>query len=418
MRTSPSETPSPSHEGKGRGGGVPVRILRLLLILPCLWLPAAHALETVLGKALFERLWVSSPASTASADGLGPLYNARSCESCHRRGGRGRVDLPGSGPVESVAMVPRLTDDPSYGWQIQTRAVPGLAAEARLRVDYSDWPMTLANGTPVTLRRPVYRLENLAHGPLHPDTRLLPRLGPSLHGLGLVERLPDEVITALADPHDRDGDSISGRVAWQWRDGRRRVGRYGWQAELVDLQEQTEQALLLDLGLSTPARPVPAGDCTQTQRDCLDAPHGQSPHLDNEEVSAQMATLITRYVAALPAPPPADTTAPGARLFREIGCAACHRPRLKGEDVTVRAYSDFLLHDLGPELEGEEWRTAPLWGLGRLLAEGAPLLHDGRARDAVEAILWHGGEADASRQRFRALPAHGRRALLDFLETL
>ena len=394
------------------------RALLPLLILPCLWLPAAHALDTVLGKALFERLWVSSPASTTAADGLGPLYNARACESCHRRGGRGRVDLPGSGVVESVAVVARLGNDPVYGWQVQTRAVPGLAAEGRLRVEYSDWTMALADGTPVTLRRPVYYLDDLAHGPLHPDTRLLPRQAPSLHGLGLVEQLPDDAITALADPGDRDGDGISGRVAWQWRDGRRRVGRYGWQAELVSLQEQTEQALLLDLGLSTPARPVPAGDCTDAQRDCLDAPHGRSPHLDGEEVSAQMAALITRYVAALPAPPPADTASPGARLFREIGCAACHRPLLRGEDVVVHAYSDFLLHDLGPGLEGEEWRTAPLWGLGRLLAENAPLLHDGRARDATEAILWHGGEADASRQRFRALPAGERRALLDFLETL
>ena len=371
---------------------------------------AADGLTVAVGKALFERNWVPAPASTRSTDGLGPLFNARSCTGCHRGGGGATAAI--EGPDLSRELVVRLPAGSPYGRQLQTDAVQDLTPEGKAQVRYTDVPVPLADGTTVVLRRPTFAVGDAGFGPV--PARLSPRRAPSLRGLGLLAAVPAGVIAARADPDDRDGDGIRGRVG---------AGRFGLRAEQPSLREQAADALLVDLGLATTLRTEPAGDCTAGQAACRAAPQGDDAGQPGVEIGDEILDSIVAYLAALPPPPaPAgsDDTA-GAQLFGTLGCSACHAPTLGG--MTAAAYTDLLLHDLGPELADQGaaadpaarlWRTAPLWGLGSTPA----LLHDGRARDAQEAILWHGGEAEPARERFRALDAAARDQLLRFLAGL
>lgn len=416
-----------------------------------------------LGNALFRKLWVASPASTLGSDGLGPLYNARSCENCHLRDGRGH---PPEGPEDSrVSMVMRLSvpggdgsgpqaiadwlttlDEPAYGGQLQDFAAPGQAAEGRWSVSYSDVPVTLADGTVVTLRAPEYALSDLAFGPLAEGAMLSPRVAPPMIGLGLLEAIPAADILAHADPEDRDGDGISGRpaVVISPETGAPMLGRFGWKGGAASLRDQSAAAFAMDMGLSTDLHPVPWGDCTEAQAACRAAPDGQEPGIrDGLEVDRESLDLVTFYARNLAVPGRADAgeaeVLRGKAAFYGAGCPACHVPkfvtaRLEGEPERsfqlIWPYSDLLLHDMGPGLAdnrpegratGQEWRTPPLWGLGSTAAVGggkATYLHDGRARDLSEAILWHGGEASAARDAFAAMPAPDRQALITFLESL
>lgn len=381
---------------------------------------AGDGLAAAIGKALFDRDWVAAPASTRATDGLGPLHNARSCAACHPAGGRAPLTLAADGSPAGPGLVLRFAD-PVYGRQLQTRAVHGQAAEGRLRVVYSEEPVRLDDGALVSLRRPHYTIEASAFGP--PPVRLSARLAPGLRGAGLLAAVPDAVPAALADPDDRDGDGIRGRPG---------SGRFGLRADVRDLAGQIAEALLLDLGLASADRPQPEGDCTPAQAACRAGPHGDREGVPDVEVGAPILAAIKAYITALRPRQRTETTEQGERLFAAIGCAACHVPQLpvragEGASGMITAFTDLLLHDLGPDLAdqgGEDdpaarlWRTAPLWDLGRNLAAGRTLLHDGRARDLLEAILWHGGEAGAARTRFQALGADDRAAFLAFLESL
>lgn len=357
-------------------------------------------MDAALGKALFERNWVAAPASTTSADGLGPYYNARACAACH----------PGGGGSADPAHFNYLSADTRYGQTLQTRATTGLAAEARVELDYVPWQqLTLDDGHTLTLSRPALRVEALAQGALLGGVSA--RQPPTLAGLAALDRVDIATLQALADPDDNNGDGISGRVAWL-ADGQ--PGRFGWQANSTDLRAQVARALSLDLGLSTPELPAAAGDCSASQPECLRA---AGPDQEAPEVSAQMLDLVLTWLHNLPPPPgPAGADAPGAQVFDAVGCSGCHVPRLPAGEQVLAAYTDVLLHDLGPGLAAQinsgaaqpgEWRTAPLWGL----AQRQRYLHDGRAASLDEAIFWHGGEAAVSVEAYRALTA-GRRALL------
>lgn len=382
----------------------------------------ADGLQVAVGKALFDRVWAPAPASTRATDGLGPLFNARSCSACHHAGGGAALDPRGK--PTGTGLVLRLPDDPVYGAQLQTGGMQGQPAEGELVVRWQEVPRSLADGTVVHLRRPEIGILRPAYGP--PPRHLSPRLAPSLHGVGLLATVPAAAIAARADPADRDGDGISGRIG---------AGRFGLRAEEPTLRAQVQAAMLLDLGLGTSAQPRPAGDCTATQADCLAAPHGDDGPTVGVEIGDEMVDALVAYLAALPAPAPTagGSDGGGAALFASLGCAACHIPTLpavtrRGAPITIEPYTDLLLHDLGPELAdqgaaGEPtarlWRTAPLWSLGKAGAAGpATLLHDGRARDPQEAILWHGGEALATRERYRDLAAADRARLLAFLASL
>jgi CxxC motif-containing protein (DUF1111 family) len=407
---------------------------------------AEDTMDKVLGKALFERLWVSAPSSTTAADGLGPLFNARACSSCHQGGGRAKVSLregdlpPSAGLTVRVGAVGggKLVPHPELGLQVQTMAVPGLRPEGKLHVTFETHTERLADGTEVALRRPRISIV----GPDAPrDLAWISlRLAPSLRGSGLLERVPLSRLATLADPDDLDNDGISGAIVMgQYGEEDIGPGRFGWKGEEPDLLQQTAAAFHLDLGLATPLRPELWGDCTNAETACRAAPHGAAS--GEVEVGRDIVTLIATYLRALPAPAASGDSGAvkeGAAIFAAIGCGSCHTAQqpaelAAGRTIWFRPYSDLLVHDMGEGLAdrasddsvaavagARDWRTAPLWGLGARAAapEGANLLHDGRARSILEAILWHGGEAAPAKQRAADLSAADRAALIAFLESL
>ncbi|MCX5495251.1 c-type cytochrome [Kaistia dalseonensis] len=400
--------------------------IRALLLTPFLLPAAAFAadgLNAAIGKALFDRFWVQAPSSTAANDGLGPLFNEKSCQSCHSgKALSARIVALPDGTLEPRGLATRLGSadgipDPVYGRQIQPRAVTGLISEGTVAYALGPKP---ANPVRITVTP--------SRGPLDPRTHRGARQAPSLRGIGLLDEVDDKAIEALADPDDMNGDGISGRVRWLTVDGKRVIGRYGWKASAATLEQQTADAFMLDIGLSSPLAPHPSGDCTAAEADCLAAPNGRSPGFDDEEISNQMIGLVTAYLHSLKAPPALSSTPPGAAIFAQAGCAACHVPSLPTRTGgTVAIYSDLLLHDMGPALDdgvGEpgvassEWRTAPLMTLSVRREADRRYLHDGRAATLDDAIRAHGGEADAARSNYEALSAADRAALIAFLETL
>lgn len=439
---------------------------RLVFSRPIPGLSDAERLDFQLGRALFERPWVAAPASTDSADGLGPLYNARSCSGCHPRNGRGLA--PGQDGRAPVALVlhlsvpppwgeraPQRTTDPqarrtdplpepTYGAQFQPLALPGQIAEGWVEVHYGTIEIQLAAGELVRLQAPTYQPRGLSYGPMAPETLTSPRLAPHLIGLGLLEAVPENAILALADPEDADGDGISGRPnrIWDTARGQAVLGRFGWKAGEASVDAQIQSAFAHDLGIATPRHPDGAGDCTERQPQCLIAPHGNSPRHAGAEAGPEVVALVAHYTRNLAVPvrrdPPAPAVLDGEATFHRIGCAACHRPELPvpdqaeggaGNQGRIRPYTDLLLHDMGTGLadgrpegdaDGQEWRTPPLSGIGLLPGVSGPAayLHDGRAKSLLEAILWHDGEARASRDAMVALPSSGRANLLRFLESL
>jgi len=415
-----------------------------------------------LGNGFFRKVWVASPSSTQSSDGLGPLFNARGCQNCHLKDGRGhppmgaeddgvsmflRLSVPPRSDAEVAALASgeaNVIAEPTYGTQLQNFAVNGLRAEGQMTIVYSDVPVTLGDGTVVTLRAPTYSVANPAFGPLAPDVMLSPRVAPQMIGLGLVEQIPVEDILANADPDDRDGDGISGRPNWvrALETGELMLGRFGWKAGAATIRTQSAEAFAGDLGLSTPLLNRPYGDCTAAQPDCLAFPTGEQERFGVGEVPDPILDLVTHYSQNLAVPQRRAIDDPavlrGKAAFYEAGCIACHTPKF----VTSRAapnaahrfqliwpYADFLLHDMGEGLadrrpeaqaDGYEWRTPPLWGIGltETVSGHTLFLHDGRARNLTEAILWHGGEAQAARDAFAALPKAVRDDLIAFLESL
>lgn len=382
------------------------------------------------GLVVFERLWVPSPvrASLGRFDGLGPLYNASACSRCHIRNGRASAphDPRGLRQLVMRILVPGedgvLSPDPIYGRQLQTAATPGHPPEAALQVAYVPSPVTMSDSTVVELRRPDYRLDDLAYGPMHAGAALSPRIAPPMIGLGLLEAIPADQILAHADPDDRDGDGISGRanILTEDANGAPVIGRFGWRASQPTVRDQAAAAFLDDIGMSTTLHPEPHGDCSAAQEECHRVVIGADV-IEIEDRAMSVLDYFSRHVA-VPERDAADETE-----FIKAGCTACHTPSfdLPGSEgpKTIRPYTDLLLHDMGDDLAdgtGSEWRTAPLWGLGltQTVNPDAGFLHDGRARTILEAVLWHGGEAAAARDAVIAMTAAERDALLAFLESL
>ena len=424
-------------------------------------------LDFKLGNGLFKKLWVSAPSSTLASDGLGPLYNARSCQRCHLKDGRGhppegpeddavsmflRVSVPGDPAAEISALEAFLLSlgdegrhtrpDPVYGGQLQDFGVAGMAAEYRLGVSWDEIEVPL-NGEVASLRRPTWTAEDLGYGPLAEGAMLSPRVAPQMIGLGLLEAIPAADILALADPGDADGDGISGRaqIVWSVEHDRPMLGRFGLKAGAPTVREQTAAAFAGDIGISSPLFPAPWGDCTEAEAACRAAPHGDADDR-GAEIDAQGLDLVTFYSRNLGVPARRDAGDPqvlnGKRVFYEAGCASCHVPkfvthRLDGQPEQsfqlIWPYSDMLLHDMGEGLadnrpegraSGREWRTAPLWGIGLVpqVNGHSYYLHDGRARSLLEAVLWHGGEAEAARDHVIALEPSDRADLIRYLESL
>jgi len=417
-------------------------------------------LDFKVGDGIFRKLWVAAPSSTTSSDGLGPLFNSRSCQGCHLKDGRGRPPEKGE---EAVALFLRLSvpptteqerealrsfrqatiPEPTYGGQLQNFAIQGLLAEGQMVITYKDRPIRLADGATVTLRAPTYSVDGLNYGPMRSDVMLSPRIAPPMIGLGLLELIPEEAILANADPDDRNGDGIRGRpnTGWDVTADKPMLGRFGWKAGEPTIRQQVAHAFAGDIGLSTAIAPLSWGDCTVNQKQCLDAPDGADP-VEKVEVTARMMDLVTFYSRNLAVParrnPGSKQVLAGKKLFHDIGCAACHVPSFRTasaddrpelSDQLIWPYTDLLLHDMGEDLAdnrpeaaagGRDWRTPPLWGVGltRIVNGHTNFLHDGRARNVLEAILWHGGEAQGARDRVIKLSRRDREALLAFVNSL
>lgn len=413
-----------------------------------------------LGDALFRKLWVSSPSSTQASDGLGPLFNARACQSCHIKDGRGH---PPEGDADSTSMFLRLAKtattelekqdlknfvratipDPIYGGQLQDLAVPGLAGEGQMKITYEDITETFADGVTISIRKPSYEAVNLNYGPLDPHTTLSPRVTPQMIGLGLLEAIHESDIIGNADLDDQDGDGISGKYQIIGDgNGNQTLGRFGWKAEMPNIRKQSAGAFAGDIGISSPEAPRNYGDCTTAQNDCFAMPHGEQARLGVGEASEEVLSLVTFYSKNLAVPARRDTEniniLDGKKHFYYLGCATCHRPKYvtsrNAENKEHRfqliwPYTDMLLHDMGEGLadgqqvgiaKGQEWRTPPLWGIGltETVSDHTFFLHDGRARNLTEAIIWHGGEAETAKNNFMRLDKPERDNLIKFLESL
>ena len=413
------------------------------------------------GNGIFRKIWVSAPSSTTSSDGLGPLFNARACQRCHLKDGRGRppaagertetmflrLSIPPQTEAERAALREHrqsVIPEPTYGGQLQNLSIQGILAEGEMTIAYEETPVTLADGEVVSLRAPTYGVSGLHYGPLHPETILSPRVAPPVIGMGLLEAIAEADILAGADPEDRDGDGISGRanIVWSDESGRPMLGRFGWKAGNPTVSQQSAAAFRGDVGISTPLYPRPHGDCTAAQESCRTAPHGGASAQNTVESSAALVDLLVFYTRNLGVPARRDIGDPqvlaGKRLFYEANCTGCHTPKFVtrrdsiGEEQSFQLiwpYTDLLLHDMGEgladgrpegEADGREWRTPPLWGIGltETVSGHTFFLHDGRARNLLEAILWHGGEAEAAKERVVAMTREERVALLAFLRSL
>ncbi len=342
-----------------------------------------------------------------------------------------RLSTPGEDPFLG-GPVP----DPAYGDQLQDRAINGVEPEGRIALTHEPIEIERADGTVSTLALPIYTFEDLAYGELSEELLVSPRIAPIVAGSGLLEAIPDDKISAAADPDDEDSDGISGRVnmVWDARAEELRIGRFGWKANVPTLEQQTAAAFLGDIGITSPLFPDPG--CTETQASCHDAPSGGEPEIDQQKIDR-----IVFYLRTLAVPARRDVehdeVRQGEEIFSRIGCSSCHTPTVETGDSpieelanqTIHPYTDLLLHDMGPALadgrpdfgaSGSEWRTPPLWGIGLVdtVNGHTRFLHDGRARSLEEAILWHGGEAEAARLSFTELTDEEVEALLAFLEDL
>ena len=395
--------------------------------------------------SFFNQAWVEAPASTQHRDGLGPLFNARSCASCHFKDGRGEPPEEGekflglllrasiSGISETGAPIPSR----KYGDQIQPFALPDIPAEANPIIEYEEIKGAYADGEEYTLLKPTYFLEDLEYGEPEDDIMLSPRDAPAVIGMGLLEAIPESRLEALSDPDDDDGDGISGKINWDWDKANQKhsVGRFGWKSEETSVASQVAGAFLGDIGITTPLHME--NSCAEEQELCQEEANEEEP-----EINQNLYDKVVLYTSLLAVPMrrswDSEPVLDGKKLFLEIGCDSCHTPSHTTEihdvfpelsEQKIFPYTDLLLHDMGEGLsdnrhsfdaEGSEWRTPPLWSVGLVESVNGHtrFLHDGRARNLTEAILWHGGEASASQKEFTALSKEERILIITFLESL
>ncbi|WP_085647265.1 MULTISPECIES: di-heme oxidoredictase family protein [unclassified Pseudomonas] len=447
-----------AEPGEARSGGAATvrKSDQNAFSLPSANLPPSRRVDFSVGNSFFRSPWVIAPSTTTARDGLGPLFNTNACQNCHIKDGRGHPPTPDA--ANAVSMLVRLSipdapqyaklieqvgvvPEPVYGGQFQDMAVPGVAPEGKVRVDYTPVPVRLKDGTEVELRKPVLQITQLGYGPMHPDTRFSARVAPPMIGLGLLEAIPEEAILANAAAQAKENNGISGRPNRVWDDAQQKtvMGRFGWKAGQPNLNQQNVHAFSGDMGLTTSLRPF--DDCTDAQTACKQAPNGNGP--DGEpEVSDNILRLVLFYSRNLAVPARRgvndEQVLAGKSLFFQAGCQSCHTPKYTTAanaaepelaHQVIRPYSDLLLHDMGEGLadnrtefqaSGRDWRTPPLWGIGltQTVSGHTQFLHDGRARNLLEAVLWHGGEAKAAQQQVLSFNAEQRAALLAFLNSL
>lgn len=397
------------------------------------------------GNSLFRQSWVSAPASTTARDGLGPFFNATACANCHFKDGRGRPPLfdgeLGRGLLIRLSLAGHDANgnpftDPVYGGQLQDNAILGQIIEGNYTITYSPLIETLADGTVVELQAPTYNFINLGYGPMADGIMISPRIAGQMAGLGLLEAVSESDILSRADESDSNHDGISGKANYVYdiASNSQKLGRFGWKANEASIRQQVAGAFSGDMGLTSSL--FPNENCPPGV-DCDAIPNGGSPEVTNEALDR-----VTLYSTTLAVPARRNHTAQnvleGKKIFNDLKCVSCHSPKMQTgtthpiialRNQTIRPYTDLLLHDMGPGLadnapsflaSGTEWRTQPLWGIGLIHTVNGHtrLLHDGRARNVEEAILWHGGEAQQAKNSYKQLTATQRNNLLAFINSL
>ncbi|MFT3704892.1 MAG: di-heme oxidoredictase family protein [Agriterribacter sp.] len=392
-----------------------------------------------IGDVQFSSTFVSAPAPINP--GLGPIFNNVGCASCHINDGRGKV--PGAGET-SVLMLFRISiagqnahggpnGVPGFGEQLQNRANIGVKKEGDVSIAYNDQPFTFNDGTEYKLRFPTYTVNN-SYTAYPGDAMLSPRVAAPIFGLGLLEGVSDADILSRVDEKDTDGDGISGKANYVWNfiTNSTTLGRFGWKANQPNLLQQVAAAYNQDIGITNSVFPQESS-LTQPQYDKL---------LDDPEITDSLLYSVEFYIRTLAVPGRRNltdaTVQQGKQLFVQAGCAKCHIPDMRTavnvsfpsvSNQLIHPYTDLLLHDMGDSLAdnrpdflatGNEWRTAPLWGIGLTQKVNGHnnFLHDGRARSLLEAVMWHGGEALQARNKVKAMTADERNALVKFLESL
>ncbi len=427
------------------------------------------------GNAFFKQPWVIAPASTDSRDGLGALFNVAACQSCHIKDGRGHAPMTSSDDADSLLIrlaMPASNDEqrqqlqssmiekvahPMYGGQLQDRGIQSVPAEARIEVQWTDKPVTFADGHIETLRAPTFTLTNPGYGAFDDELMVSPRIALPMIGLGLLDQIPDTDIKKQAVSASKDTTAISGKFNWVMdpQTGQTALGRFGWKAGQTKLVTQNQSAFNEDMGLTSNIRPIES--CTPLQTACLKATTGSDAQGDNKpavEVSDEVVKFVEFYTRNLAVPNRRDAdneqVLAGKKHFYNLGCQSCHTPRyqlpktnddhLEQHGQVIYPYTDLLLHDMGDDLADRtiagklpskdaqveflansyEWRTPALWGIGlaQTVDPQATFLHDGRARTLLEAVLWHGGEAKAQQQKVLQLDKQGRAELNAFLQSL
>jgi CxxC motif-containing protein (DUF1111 family) len=416
------------------------------------------------GRRLFHTSFVDgthsehpqdNPVFTAHAGQIGPRFNQTRCIACHALNGRSAAAVIGAKiDTMSVLTASRAADgtvvpDANYGMNIQQNGSAANAPDLGVSVkSYITSNRTLGTGEKVELVRPVYAFKGAV------PSLFSVRQAPQVIGMGLLEAIPETTILALSDPEDKNGDGVRGIPNWvsDPETGETRLGRFGWKASKSSLRHQAGEALVQDMGVTSPV--YPSRGCQKGAADCR-TPDGSAGISETEiqRLSQYLALIAVPAQRSLRsgypdgvAPLPGHDVNPqqidlGSKLFARAQCVACHTPQLKTgnnhplaelRNQTISPYTNLLLHDLGPEMADtlpeakaapNLWRTAPLWGIGSLRyvqggVQSARYLHDGRARTITEAILWHGGEGSKSRANFEAFTKDERDALLAFLDSL
>ncbi len=433
-----------------------------------------------IGNAFFRQPWVVAPASTDSRDGLGALFNVAACQSCHIKDGRGHAPMSRDDDADSLLIrlaMPPTTDTqrqqlqnsliekvvhPMYGGQLQDRGIQGVPAEARIAVEWTDKPVTFADGHIETLRAPTFNLTNPGYGPFDEELMVSPRVALPMIGLGLLEQIPDadikkQAVSTHKSGTDKNSDAISGRfnMVMDPQTGKVALGRFGWKAGQTKLITQNQSAFNEDMGLTSNIRPRES--CMPAQTACVNAVTGADEQGNGKppvEVNDEVAKFVEFYTRNLAVPHRRNAddklVLAGKKRFYDIGCQSCHTPRyqlpktnddhLEQHGQVIYPYTDLLLHDMGDDLADRtiagklpprdvqveflansyEWRTPALWGIGlaQTVDSQATFLHDGRARTLMEAVLWHGGEAEKQKQQVLKLDKQGRAELNAFLKSL
>lgn len=396
-----------------------------------------------IGNSFFRQSWVSAPSSTTARDGLGPFFNAIACASCHFKDGRGRAPLfdgeLGHGLLLRLSIPGTNSNggslpDPIYGGQLQDNAVLGQTVEGNYVITYQSITETFADGTTVVLQKPIYQINTLGYGLLANNIRVSPRIANQMVGLGLLEAIPESTILSFVTNNNSDGISGKANYVYDVASNSQKLGRFGWKANQPSIRQQVAGAFLGDMGITTsifPNENVPNGV------DATTIPNGGTP-----EISDLNLNRVVLYSSTLAVPARRNysdqNVLKGKETFETIGCTSCHIPKIQTGNThpitalrnqTIRPFTDLLLHDMGSELadntpdflaNGNEWRTPPLWGIGLIqtVNNHTNLLHDGRAKNIEEAILWHGGEGQNAKNKYKQLNAQERSNLLAFINSL